>query len=240
MKQTHTQFQFLFICPLFEQSLLLCTPFIIHFLSTLQSFSASITSIVLTIFIVSFSNESYPDKFRGYTLMILLIEGCCISVHYLVERYQRDVFSMVQLLRGEKNRLKFNKSLMKDLLGSNLKCRTVLNTVSSRMNDSASDDNFTLLNPSYFFPKVSVFSLHIANFEKIVLSSQDKIVLAVLKSVYKAFYENVYSSTHFYFYFIIHGISLYSAKSIVSITWPTSGVGLSECATCFLTLAHIR
>lgn len=150
---------------------------------------------------MSFSNECYPDNFREYTLLILLIEGCCTSVHYLIERYQRDVFSMIQLLRGEKNRLKFNKSLMKDLLGSNLKCKTVLDTVSSRMNDTPGDDYSILLKQSYFFPKVSVFSLRIVNFEKIVLSSQDKVVLAVLKSVYKAFYENVYSILFYFIHF---------------------------------------
>lgn len=182
---------------------MICSPIIIHFLSTLQFFSASVMSIVLMIFVISFSDECYNDNFYEYALLVLSIEVCCVSVHYAIERYQRDVFSMTQILKGEKNRLEFNKSIMKDLLGSNLKCKSVLDTVVSRADTNKIHDRFSITKPSYIFPKVSAFVLTIANFDQIVISSQDKIVLAVLKSVYKAFSENVYIFPLAFSYYII-------------------------------------
>lgn len=156
----------------------------------------------MLIFILSFSNECYNDNFYEYALITILIEGCCIAVHYLIERYQRDVFSLVQILKGEKNRLKFNKSLVKDLLEFNLKCKPVLNTVLSRVSANKAHDNWTISNPSYLFPKVSVFVLRIVNFDQIVISSEDKVVLSVLKRVYKTFSENVHKQMHILIYIV--------------------------------------
>ena len=157
----------------------------------LQFFPASVISIVTNVFIVSFSNECYKDNFYDYMALITSIEGCCMAVHYMIERYQRDVFSLIQLLKGERNRLKFNKKLVKDLIASNLKCKSVLDTVVARANANIHKLYHLSFLDSYSFPKVSAFALRIVNFDQIVISSQDKIVLTVLRSVHKTFSENV-------------------------------------------------